>query len=88
MALWVLCIVARPYQWWKIVLLAVAIGFYVVLFSVPVLGSLLLLDNSNHGLMLEAIGVGVGGAALIEACWQIFGRWKGRLLRRIMRNGD
>ncbi|WP_445445861.1 HAD-IC family P-type ATPase [Corynebacterium durum] len=88
MALWVLCIVARPYQWWKIVLLAVAIGFYVVLFSVPALGSLLLLDNSNHGLMLEAIGVGVGGAALIEACWQIFGRWKGRLLRRIMRNGD
>ena len=88
MALWVLCIVARPYQWWKIVLLAVAVGFYVVLFSVPALGSLLLLDNSNHGLMLEAIGVGVGGAALIEACWQIFGRWKGRLLRRIMRNGD
>ena len=44
--------------------------------------------DDDKAVMLEAIGVGVGGAALIEACWQIFGRWKGRLLRRIMRNGD
>src|SRR5690606_37282316 len=34
-ALWVLAVVARPYQWWKVILLAGSVLGYVVLFSVP-----------------------------------------------------
>ena len=35
-ALWVLAVVARPYEWWRVALVAVSALAYVVIFSLPV----------------------------------------------------
>ncbi|MET0315422.1 MAG: HAD-IC family P-type ATPase, partial [Rhodococcus fascians] len=34
-ALWVLAVVARPYNWWKILLLGGSVGGYLLLFAIP-----------------------------------------------------
>ncbi|MDU0478130.1 HAD-IC family P-type ATPase [Staphylococcus chromogenes] len=66
MALWVLTVVARPLNWWKIALIACSVGGYGVIFSVPSLQRVLLLDSSNHALLFDAALVGLIGAGLIE----------------------
>ncbi|MDO5076284.1 HAD-IC family P-type ATPase [Corynebacterium sp.] len=71
MALWVLGIVARPYTWWKIVLLTVSVGFYVVLFSSSWLAQFFLLDPSNYELLLRGLIVGLCGASVIELWWRL-----------------
>ena len=37
-ALWVLAVVARPYQWWRVALVATSAVAYVVIFAVPLAG--------------------------------------------------
>lgn len=69
MAQWVLVCVARPYKWWKIVLLVVSVSAYIVIFCVPPLASTLFLDATNMGLMAQALIVGGVGCALIEVSW-------------------
>ena len=71
MGLWVLCIVARPLTWWKVLLLACCVGGYLVIFLVPPLRELLMLHPGNLTLMIAGLAVGVGGAALIEIAHQI-----------------
>lgn len=71
MALWVLGIVARPYTWWKVLLLAVSVGFYVVLFTSPWLAQFFLLDPRNHALLLRGLCLGICGAAVIELWWHV-----------------
>lgn len=34
-ALWVLAVVTRPYQWWRVALVAVSALSYVVIFALP-----------------------------------------------------
>lgn len=75
MSLWVLGIVARPYTWWKILLLLVSVGFYAVLFSWPWLANFFLLDPRNHMMLLRGLIIGACGAALIELFWRL-GRMK------------
>ncbi|MEZ2122493.1 MULTISPECIES: HAD-IC family P-type ATPase [unclassified Corynebacterium] len=71
MALWVLAVVARPYQWWRIALIVGAAVAYVTIFAIAPLAHLLLLDTSNHQLLLHALAVGGVGASLIEVAWWI-----------------
>ncbi|MCX7542338.1 HAD-IC family P-type ATPase [Corynebacterium sp. P5848] len=71
MALWVLAVVARPYQWWRIALIVSGAVAYVTIFSVPPLARLLFLDASDPGLLFRALVVGGVGAVLIEASWWI-----------------
>ena len=35
-AVWVLAVVARPYEWWRVALVGVSGLAYVVIFSIPV----------------------------------------------------
>ncbi|WP_409428432.1 cation-translocating P-type ATPase [Mycobacterium sp. SMC-11] len=66
---WVLAVVARPYQWWRL-LLVISCGLaYVAIFAMPLTREKFLLDPSNVALTLEALGIGVLGAAAIEAMW-------------------
>ena len=74
MGLWVLGIVARPLNWWKVLLLAGCVGGYLVIFLVPPLRELLILHTGNLKLMFTGLAVGAGGAALIEVVHQIAAR--------------
>lgn len=66
---WVLAVVARPYQWWRL-LLVISCGLaYVAIFAMPLTREKFLLDPSNVALTLLALGIGALGAAAIEAMW-------------------
>ncbi|OMC49623.1 cation-translocating P-type ATPase [Mycobacterium sp. IS-1264] len=73
-ALWVLAVVARPYQWWRVALVIGCGLAYVVIFSVPLAQKKFLLDPSNVAVTSTALGVGVLGAVAIEAAWWIRAR--------------
>ncbi len=73
-ALWVLAVVARPYQWWRVALVIASGLAYVVIFSLPLARKEFLLDPSNVAVTSTALGIGVLGAAAIEATWWIRAR--------------
>jgi cation-transporting P-type ATPase E len=68
-AIWVLAVVARPYSWWRVVLVALSACAYVVIFSIPLAREQFMLDPSNIALTVTALGIGVLGAAIVEAWW-------------------
>lgn len=70
-ALWVLAVVARPYEWWRVALVIASGLAYVVIFSLPLARKEFLLDPSNVAVTSAALGVGLLGAAAIEAAWWI-----------------
>jgi cation-transporting ATPase E len=76
-ALWVLAVVARPYQWWRLALVIASGLAYVVIFSIPLAQKKFLLDPSNVVVTSTALGIGVLGAAAIEATWWIRARMLG-----------
>jgi cation-transporting ATPase E len=73
-ALWVLAVVARPYQWWRVALVVASALAYVAIFSIPVAQRTFLLDPSNVAITSVAVGIGVVGAAAIEAIWWVQAR--------------
>jgi cation-transporting ATPase E len=83
-ALWVLAVVARPYQWWRIALVAVSIAAYLVIFSLPLAREKFMLDPSDSAMTATAVLLGVGAAAAIEAAWWVEGRILGEP-RRVWR---
>ncbi|OBA76073.1 magnesium-transporting ATPase [Mycobacterium sp. 1554424.7] len=76
-ALWVLAVAARPYQWWRVALVVFSGLAYVVIFSIPLAREKFLLDPSNPVVTSAALGIGVVGAAAIEATWWIRARMLG-----------
>ncbi len=76
-AVWVLAIAARPYQWWRLALVLGSALAYVVIFSLPLAQKKFFLDPSNLVVTSTALGVGVLGAAVIEAMWWIRARMLG-----------
>ncbi|MEV0364550.1 HAD-IC family P-type ATPase [Nocardia fusca] len=75
-AVWVLAIVARPYTWWKVVLIAVSVAAYLVLFTVPFTREFFALDPSNLRLTTAAFACGAVGIVLVEVAW-----WVGASMR-------
>jgi cation-transporting P-type ATPase E len=76
-ALWVLAVVARPYEWWRVALVVASGLAYVVIFSIPLAQEKFLLDPSNMLVTSTAVAIGVAGAAAIEATWWIRARMLG-----------
>lgn len=76
-AVWVLAVVARPYQWWRVALVAACGLAYVVIFSIPWAQKKFLLDPSNLEVTSTALVIGALGAAAIEATWWIRARMLG-----------
>ena len=68
-AFWVLVVVARPYQWWKLLLLGCSAGAYLFIFSVPLVAEALYLYPVGAELLYPALAVGGLGALIIEALW-------------------
>jgi len=78
---WVLAVVARPYEWWRVVLVALSGVAYVVIFSIPVAQKTFMLDSSNIALTSMALGIGLVGAAAVEVVWWVQGRILGERRR-------
>jgi cation-transporting P-type ATPase E len=72
-AVWVLAVVARPYSWWRVVLVALSGTAYVVIFSIPFAREQFMLDPSNIALTATALAIGLFGAAIVEALWWLRG---------------
>jgi cation-transporting P-type ATPase E len=73
-AVWVLAVVARPYEWWRVALVAASALAYVVIFALPWARTQFMLDPSNVQLTTLALVIGVLAAGGIEAVWWIQGR--------------
>ncbi|MCW2520078.1 MAG: P-type ATPase, translocating [Mycobacterium sp.] len=84
-ALWVLAVVARPYEWWRIGLVGISALAYVVIFSLPLARKAFLLDPSNVAMTSTALAIGVVAAVLIEIVWWVQGRILGER-RRLWRS--
>ena len=76
-----LAVVARPYEWWRVALVAVSGLAYVVIFSIPLAQKMFMLDPSNVGLTTMALGIGIVGAVLIEVLWWVQGSFIGERRR-------
>ena len=72
-ALWVLAVVARPYEWWRVALVAVSAMAYVVIFAIPAARELFILDPSNIATTSTALGIGLLGAIAVEVIWWVQG---------------
>ncbi|WP_280394060.1 HAD-IC family P-type ATPase [Nocardia brasiliensis] len=70
-AVWVLAIVARPYVWWKVLLIGASIAAYVFLFTVPFTREFFKLDPSNVALTTAAFICGAVGIVLVEVAWWV-----------------
>ena len=70
-AVWVLAIVARPWAWWKIVLIAGSVLGYLILFTVPLTREFFKLDPSNMALTGAAFGCGAIGVVLVGLAWWV-----------------
>ena len=70
---WVLAVVARPYEWWRVALVTVSALAYVVIFSIPLAREAFMLDPSNVTITSMALGIGLVGAAAIEVIWWVQG---------------
>ncbi len=77
-ALWVLAIVARPYAWWKIALVAIMMAGSFAMFALPITRQLFELDPGNIGHTLTASACAVVGIAIIELGWWVDG-WLRRM---------
>jgi cation-transporting P-type ATPase E len=73
-AVWVLAVIARPYTWWRLVLVAASGLAYVVIFSLPLARDKIMLDPSNVALTAVALAIGLVAAAAIEVSWWVRGK--------------
>jgi cation-transporting ATPase E len=80
-AVWVLAVVARPYEWWRVILVAVSGLAYVVIFAIPAAQKTFMLDPSNMAITSIALGIGLLGAAVIEVLWWVQGAMLGERRR-------
>ncbi|WP_371625042.1 HAD-IC family P-type ATPase [Streptomyces sp. NBC_01116] len=73
-SMWVLAIIARPYTWWRVGLVAaMGLGFLIVL-VVPWLQDFFALKLVGAPMPWTAVGIAVAAAVLLEVVW----RWVGR----------
>lgn len=80
-ALWVLAIVARPYTWWKVLLIAGSVAGYLLLFGFSWTREFFKLDPSNIAATTTAVVCGAVGIVLVELGWWVSGRLHGEKRR-------
>ncbi|WP_020671380.1 HAD-IC family P-type ATPase [Amycolatopsis nigrescens] len=76
-ALWVLAIVARPYAWWKIGLIAGMVVLSAAAFLIPFTREVLQLDPSDMRFTGIAFACGAVGIVLVELAWWVSGWLRG-----------
>ncbi|MDL5202257.1 HAD-IC family P-type ATPase [Streptomyces sp. ALI-76-A] len=73
-SMWVLAIIARPYTWWRIALVAAMGGGFLVVLVVPWLQDFFALKLVGVTMPWIAVGISVAAAAVLELSW----RWVDR----------
>ncbi|MFE7755901.1 HAD-IC family P-type ATPase [Streptomyces sp. NPDC057418] len=73
-SMWVLAIIARPYTWWRVALVAtMGLGFLIVL-AVPWLQDFFALKLVGTTMPWAAVGIAAVAAAVLEMAWRLVGR--------------
>ncbi|MEU3841989.1 cation-translocating P-type ATPase [Streptomyces sp. NPDC028635] len=73
-SMWVLAIIARPYTWWRVALVAAMGAAFLLVLVVPWLQRFFALKLVGMQMPWTAVGIAVAGSALLELSW----RWVGR----------
>ncbi|GAA3128476.1 HAD-IC family P-type ATPase [Streptomyces echinatus] len=73
-SMWVLAIIARPYTWWRVTLVAAMGVAFLLVLAVPALQDFFALRLVGMPMPWTAVGVAVVAAAALEYLW----RWVGR----------
>ncbi|MFJ9721048.1 HAD-IC family P-type ATPase [Streptomyces sp. NPDC101213] len=73
-SMWVLAIIARPYTWWRVLLVASMGAAFVLVLAVPWLQDFFALKLVGMAMPWTAVGVAAVAAAVLELLW----RWIGR----------
>ncbi|KOX21126.1 MULTISPECIES: HAD-IC family P-type ATPase [unclassified Streptomyces] len=73
-SLWVLAIIARPYTWWRLALVATMAGAFLLVLVVPWLQDFFALKLVGTTMPWAAAAIAATGAALLEIAW----RWVDR----------
>ncbi|WP_171165203.1 HAD-IC family P-type ATPase [Streptomyces sp. I05A-00742] len=73
-SMWVLAIIARPYTWWRILLVAAMGVAFLVVLGVPWLQRFFALKLVGTTLPWAAVGIAAASALVLEIAW----RWVGR----------
>jgi cation-transporting ATPase E len=69
-SMWVLVIIARPYTWWRVALVAAMGAAFLVVLVVPALQSFFALKLVGVTMPWTAVGVAVVASALLELAWK------------------
>ncbi|CAM5654196.1 HAD-IC family P-type ATPase [Streptomyces aurantiogriseus] len=69
-SMWVLAIVARPYTWWRIALVATMGAGFLLVLAVPWLQDFFALKLVGVTMPWIAVGIGVAAAAVLEFLWK------------------
>ncbi|MFH8661068.1 HAD-IC family P-type ATPase [Streptomyces afghaniensis] len=73
-SMWVLAIIARPYTWWRVALVAAMAGAFLLVLVVPWLQHFFALKLVGMTMPWIAVGIAVVAAATLELAW----RWVDR----------
>ncbi|MER6981557.1 HAD-IC family P-type ATPase, partial [Streptomyces carpinensis] len=73
-SMWVLAIIARPYTWWRVALVAVMGVAFVFVLAVPVLQRFFALRLVGTAIPWLAVGIAVVAAVVLEVLWKWVGR--------------
>lgn len=73
-SMWVLAIIARPYTWWRLTLVAAMGGAFLLVLVVPWLQDFFALKLVGVTMPWTAVAIAAAGAALLEFAW----RWVDR----------
>ncbi|WP_316774063.1 HAD-IC family P-type ATPase [Streptomyces sasae] len=69
-SMWILAIIARPYTWWRVVLVASMGVAFVFVLAVPALQSFFALKLVGVAMPWTAVGVAVVASAVLEVLWK------------------
>ncbi|GHE75046.1 magnesium-transporting ATPase [Streptomyces spiralis] len=69
-SMWVLAIIARPYTWWRIALVAAMGAAFVCVLAVPALQHFFALRLVGTAMPWLAVGTAVGAAIVLEVLWK------------------
>uniref|UniRef100_A0AAU3GWN8 Cation-translocating P-type ATPase n=1 Tax=Streptomyces sp. NBC_01401 TaxID=2903854 RepID=A0AAU3GWN8_9ACTN len=73
-SMWVLAIIARPYTWWRVTLVATMGACFVVVLAVPWLQKFFALKLVGVTMPWTAVAISVVAAAVLELAWRMVGR--------------
>ncbi len=72
---WVLIILARPFNWWRYLLVGFLMGTFALVLIVPGLRNIFLMDLPGLPFMVESVGIGTSAILLLELIWRYTG-WR------------